>query len=228
MFSISNGSKTFVLHGEKNATNIDNDPPNHPTRTFGIDTGDLNNNDQLGSEMVFYCEEFGLSFSLRVTNTTTSTADWQTALTGKLINLTSNAIQTGSDAFQQTYLSIRSMNSDSIGQRNTVGKLTNSLSGASIENQANAFAAIDIVDASINEVSKQRSKLGAIQNRLQHKIHNLDTSAENLQAAENRIRDLDMVSEMTLYTQNNILIQAATSMLVQANSSAQNVLKLLQ
>jgi len=77
-------------------------------------------------------------------------------------------------------------------------------------------------------VSTQRSKLGAYQNRLEHKINNLDTSAENLQAAESRIRDLDMAKEITEFTKNNILVQASTAMLAQANSAPQNVLSLLQ
>ena len=80
----------------------------------------------------------------------------------------------------------------------------------------------------INKVSTQRANLGAYQNRLQHKINNLDTSAENLQAAESRIRDLDMAKEMTTYTKNSILVQASTAMLAQANAAPQGVLQLLQ
>ena len=67
-----------------------------------------------------------------------------------------------------------------------------------------------------------------MQNRLEHKINNLETSAENLQSAESRIRDIDMAKEMTKYTQTSILVQAATSMLAQANSAPQNVLSLLR
>lgn len=90
-----------------------------------------------------------------------------------------------------------------------------------------ARAAIETVNNAINTVSTERSKLGALQNRLNHKINNLDTSAENLTAAESRIRDIDMAKEMSNYTKQNILIQASTSMLAQANNSPQNVLKLL-
>ena len=79
----------------------------------------------------------------------------------------------------------------------------------------------------IESVSKQRSKLGAIQNRLEHTINNLDTNAENTQAAESRIRDTDMADEMVQYSKNNILSQAGQSMLAQANQQTQGVLSLL-
>ena len=77
-------------------------------------------------------------------------------------------------------------------------------------------------------VSEQRSKLGAIQNRLEHTIANLDNIAENTQSAESRIRDTDMAEEMVEYSKNNILTQAGQSMLAQANQSTQGVLSLLQ
>jgi len=103
-----------------------------------------------------------------------------------------------------------------------------SVKSSSVSSRENASSAISTVDGALNVVSTQRSKLGALQNRLEHKINNLDTSAENLQAAESRIRDIDMAQEMTQYTQTSILVQAATSMLAQANSAPQSVLSLLQ
>ncbi|MGO5231316.1 flagellin N-terminal helical domain-containing protein [Thermoguttaceae bacterium LCP21S3_D4] len=84
------------------------------------------------------------------------------------------------------------------------------------------------VQTAIENVSKQRSALGAIQNRLEHTIANLDTTSENTQSAESRIRDTDMASEMVTYSKNNILAQAGQSMLAQANQSTQGVLSLLQ
>lgn len=96
------------------------------------------------------------------------------------------------------------------------------------ETQTGASSAISKVDAAIKTVSTTRSKLGAIQNRLEHTIANLDTSAENLQSAESRIRDVDMADEMVTYSKNNILQQAAQSMLAQANQTTQGVLSLLQ
>ena len=91
-----------------------------------------------------------------------------------------------------------------------------------------ATAAISVLDDAISNVSAERSKLGAFQNRLEHTIRNLDTSAENLQASESRIRDVDMAKEMMEFTKNNILQQAAQSMLAQANQQAQGILQLLR
>ena len=97
-----------------------------------------------------------------------------------------------------------------------------------VDSNANAGNAMESVQKAIESVSKQRSKLGAIQNRLEHTINNLDTNAENTQAAESRIRDTDMAEEMVQYSKNNILSQAGNSMLTQANQQTQGVLSLLQ
>lgn len=88
-------------------------------------------------------------------------------------------------------------------------------------------ADVALVDAAIEKVSTARSSLGANQNRLEHTIANLDNARENLQAAESRIRDLDMAEEIMAFTKNNILQQAATAMLAQANMAPQSVLQLL-
>ncbi|GIN76113.1 flagellin [Bacillus paralicheniformis] len=84
------------------------------------------------------------------------------------------------------------------------------------------------IDNAIKQVSTQRSKLGAVQNRLEHTINNLGASGENLTAAESRIRDVDMAKEMSEFTKNNILSQASQAMLAQANQQPQNVLQLLR
>jgi flagellin len=91
-----------------------------------------------------------------------------------------------------------------------------------------ANVAIKTIDDAIINVSSERAKLGAIQNRLEHTINNLGTTAENLTASESRIRDVDMAKEMMEFTKNSILQQAATAMLAQANSQPQGVLQLLQ
>nr|ACB05819.1 flagellin [Clostridium botulinum] len=93
---------------------------------------------------------------------------------------------------------------------------------------ANITKQIATIDSAINSVSKERAKLGANQNRLEHTIANLDNSAENLQAAESRIRDVDMAKEMMNFTKTNILTQAAQAMLAQANQAPQGVLQLLR
>jgi flagellin len=97
-----------------------------------------------------------------------------------------------------------------------------------LSTQTGAEKATTTIDAAIKKVSKVRGQLGAIQNRLEHTIANLDTAAENTQTAESRIRDVDMASEMVEYSKNNILAQAGQSMLAQANQSNQGVLSLLQ
>ncbi|RNA67561.1 flagellin [Alteribacter keqinensis] len=99
--------------------------------------------------------------------------------------------------------------------------------GIDISSQAAADAAITTINDAIESVSAERSKLGAVQNRLEHTINNLGTSAENLQAAESRIRDVDMAAEMMEMTRSNILSQASQSMLAQANQQPQSVLQLL-
>lgn len=99
--------------------------------------------------------------------------------------------------------------------------------GINVSDQTNANAAITTIDNAIKTVSVERSKLGAYQNRLEHTIANLGTSSENMTAAESRIRDVDMAKEMMSFQKNQILSQAATSMLAQANQQPQNVLKLL-
>ena len=95
------------------------------------------------------------------------------------------------------------------------------------ENSKNADNAIDTIAAAIQKVSEQRSALGAVQNRLEHTINNLDNVVENTTSAESAIRDTDMATEMVKYSNNNILAQAGTSMLAQANQSNQNILSLL-
>ena len=102
-----------------------------------------------------------------------------------------------------------------------------SVGGIDVSSQAAANTAITDINTAIEKVSGERSKLGSYQNRLEHTISNLGTSAENLQAAESRIRDLDMAEEIMAFTKNNILQQAATAMLAQANMAPQSVLQLL-
>ena len=108
------------------------------------------------------------------------------------------------------------------------GVASKSFKGARVDTYAMANATIDMVQRAINNVSSQRSALGALQNRLEHTIANLDNVAENTQAAESRIRDTDMASEMVEYSKNQILAQAGQAMLAQGNQSTQGVLSLLQ
>ncbi len=97
-----------------------------------------------------------------------------------------------------------------------------------ITDRTGANNAIDVIDTAIKTVSSERSKYGAIQNRLEYTINNLNTTAENMTAAESTVRDVDMANEMMEYTKNNILQQAAQAMLVQANARPQQALQLLR
>lgn len=128
--------------------------------------------------------------------------------------------QIGANAGQQITVNIESMRASGLG----VSGL--SISGATTSGDIDT--ALNNIDSAIKIVSAERSKLGAIQNRLEHTINNLGASSENLTAAESRIRDVDMAAEMAEFTKNNILTQAATAMLAQANQQPQLVLQLLR
>ena len=97
-----------------------------------------------------------------------------------------------------------------------------------VDSTTNAFKAMASVDAAIEKVSTYRATLGAAQNRLEHTVNNLKVTSENITSAESRIRDTDMADEITAYTKNNILLQAAQSMLSQSNAMPQGVLSMLQ
>lgn len=122
----------------------------------------------------------------------------------------------GANAGQNITLTIKSMTASGLG-----------VSGLSISEQSGADDAITTIQNAIDAVSSERAKLGAFQNRLEHTINNLGTAAENLTAAESRIRDVDMAKEMMEFTKMSILQQAATAMLAQANQQPQMVLQLL-
>jgi flagellin len=138
----------------------------------------------------------------------------QNLLDGKF---TSKNLQVGSLKGQVIQISISNMNASTLG-----------VSGLTVSANSTAGTSMSKIQAAIDKVSKQRSNLGALQNRLEHTINNLDTTSENTSAAESRIRDTDMADEMVQYSKNNILSQAGNSMLAQANQQTQGVLSLLQ
>ena len=110
----------------------------------------------------------------------------------------------------------------------TIGDMQAAALGVNSIDSSAASDALKSIDAAIVNVSEQRAKLGAVQNRMEYAIESLSTTAENLTAAESRIRDVDMADEMVTYTKNNILQQSAMAMLAQANQQPQNILSLLQ
>ncbi|MDN5793685.1 MAG: flagellin FliC [Brevibacterium aurantiacum] len=129
---------------------------------------------------------------------------------------TGKALQIGANAGQTMSVSIKKMDTTGL-----------SLTGLNVTSTAGLASALSKIDNAIGKVSDQRADLGALQNRLDHTIKNLGVSSENLAASESRIRDTDMAKEMTNFTRSQILQQAGTAMLAQANQSTQGVLRLL-
>ena len=157
----------------------------------------------------------GIASAVATTNSITITQEAiQEAIEGEGFSAT---FQIGANQNQIMEISIGDMRAEALG-----------IDNVSLATGADAREAITTINDAINKVSTQRSSLGAYQNRLEHTIKNLDNSAENLQAAESRIRDVDMAKEMMEFTKNNILQQAAQAMLAQANSAPQGVLQLLR
>ena len=132
------------------------------------------------------------------------------------------SVQVGANASQSMSIEIGDMRAEALNIVNDEGK------GLSVEDAENANKAITAFDAALNAVSSQRANLGAVQNRLEYTISNLDNTAENLTSAESTLRDVDMAKEMMEYSKNNILNQAAQAMISQANQQPQNVLQLLR
>lgn len=134
-------------------------------------------------------------------------------------NFQNKNLQVGALKGQGISISISNMNASSLGVK---------AADLVVSSFDKAGSTMKLIQDAIQKVSKQRSKLGALQNRLEHTINNLDTTSENTQSAESLIRDTDMASQMVDYSKNQILAQAGQAMLAQANQSTQGVLSLLQ
>jgi flagellin len=129
----------------------------------------------------------------------------------------------GANMDQRAQVFIGTMTSQALNLRNVGDEQIMSLASPDDANRA-----IGTLDEALKKINKQRADLGAYQNRLEHTVNGLNIGAENLQAAESRIRDTDMAKEMVEFTKNQVLTQAGTAMLAQANQSTQSVLSLLQ
>ena len=149
-----------------------------------------------------------------ITRITTSTKFNSTVLLDGNLN---TQLQIGTEGTDTLTVTVAALDAGTLG-----------VSNLTVDSAANANAALQTVKDAINTVSTQRANLGAIQNRLEYTINNLDTTAENMSAANSRIRDTDMAKEMMNYTKMNVLTQAAQAMLAQANQQPQSVLQLLQ
>jgi flagellin len=200
--------------------------------TFALDFGDLgtiqltlSNNDAAGNDIdvtlgAAELNDLNLSFELIGGSNATEATNPLTLQVG------------ANDGKDQTIqVSVEGISAQSLGLSDDMTTTYNSgvqgKSNLSMASNDDAQTAIKAIDSALDSVSKQRAALGAVQNRLEYTIGNLDIAAENITAAESRIRDVDMAKEMTTFMKNNILGQAATAMLAQANSLPQSVLQLL-
>ena len=135
--------------------------------------------------------------------------------------------QIGTSNVTQNQLEITSVSMKAADLGKNVGGVA-SLNAVDLSSLDGSNKGMAVIEKAITEVSDYRATLGAAQNRLEHTVNNLNVTSENITAAESRIRDTDMADEMTAFTKNNILAQAAQSMLAQANAQPQGILSLLQ
>jgi flagellin len=179
--------------------------------------------------------ELGVSVSIVANSTSAATlfaavSGITNHLDGLVISTASGsssaAFAIGANEGQTMSVAFSDMGSDQLGDASNINTLVSD--DQCVATAGLAQTLITEIDGAIDDVSQQRGVFGAAQNRLEHTIKNLDTSAENLQASESRIRDVDMAKEMMEFTKNNILVQAAQSMLAQANQQPQGVLGLLR
>ncbi len=131
-------------------------------------------------------------------------------------------LQVGTKANQAIKVGLTDMRSNALGLKGSDGKTLN------VSTQAKANAAINVLDNAVQKALDQQTTIGSVESRLEYTSSNLTTASENVQSSESTIRDADMAKEMTEYTKNNVLLQAAQSMLAQANQSSSSVLSLLQ
>src|SRR3954453_12439971 len=186
---------------------------------FNNDTLSTDDKDAIASEVYQIGQELG--------NVATGTKfNGNTLLEGKTFNF-----QVGAND-SETITTTAVTRSGGIGTAGSGGlsEITSLSDAAAVKTAltSGSLSTVDVIDNAIKNVSTARANFGAVQNRLDHRLNNLATYQENLTASESRIRDVDMASEMTSYTKSNILQQAGTSMLAQANQAPQNVLSLLR
>jgi flagellin len=211
----SKASSTYAITAGAN--------PGDYLMTSGVDTQTVNLADNTAGTLNF--DKFGIKLTVSAANTRASIIGSDqggvAANTGKITTTaqTDVNIQIGANATSNDKLGIAIGNMDSI---------TLATSGISVTDATTSNTAIGLVNTAITSVSTARSSLGAWQNRLDHTINNLSVESQNLTSAASQITDVDMAAEMTNFTKNNILTQAAQAMLAQANQLPQGVLSLLK
>ncbi|OBZ09939.1 flagellin [Bacillus sp. FJAT-26390] len=229
--------------------NADNGTFNGNGSSIGIDISDVTDEATLVDAIVKQGKIDGVTLSKEaVTNNLVVTSAAKGAdssvkvIDGGVQEAFKTSFQIGANSGQSMSLEVNDMRSKALGitgkagdagftKSNSVTDGTNDVKGEAalnISTKDDAAKAIAVLDKATASVSSERSKLGAVQNRLEHTINNLGTASENLTAAESRIRDVDMAKEMMEQTKNNILAQAAQAMLAQANQQPQGVLQLLR
>ena len=215
--TVSDGTKTLTVMKDANtADGIDDNDSTVITagKAYQLQTAEIVKASSIGADTA-------------ATNATNANDAYDTATTTFTLNKGTVSYKDGlsfnlhvgadADMTNKIAVNIDSMNSAGLG-----------IKGIKADTEQDATYAIDAIADAISTVSSQRSALGAVQNRLEHTINNLDNVVENTTTAESRIRDTDMAEEMVNYSKNNILAQAGQSMLAQANQSNQGVLSLLQ
>ena len=179
---------------------------------------------KIGSEVVVHNNKSSVTIGSDVSDQVV-TANFSFATTKALLTSAAGYTAAKSTTIAQT---VTDSSSAVIGANGAVTTDADTKSGINVSTQGKANLAIETINSAITKVSEERSKLGAFSNRLEHTIANLGTSSENLTSAESRIRDVDMAKEMSTFSKNNILSQAAQAMLAQANTQPQQVLQLLR
>ena len=215
---VSNGTKTLTVMKDANvADGIDDNDSTVITagKAYQLQTAEIVKASSIGTDTA--AEVKGTNKNDNYATATTTFTLTKGAVSYK--DALSFNLHVGADADMTNKIAVNidSMNSAGLGVK-----------GIKADTEQDATYAIDAIADAISTVSSQRSALGAVQNRLEHTINNLDNVVENTTSAESRIRDTDMAEEMVNYSKNNILAQAGQSMLAQANQSNQGVLSLLQ
>ena len=214
--SVGSASKVEIAGVTGNFTGMATDSGSDASIALGSSAANFSQYSAQGNIITI---EDGAAKGLQIEISGAATAT--TAITDETtITVASNGtlnFQIGANENQEMNISIKDMRASALG-----------VSGIDVTSQAGSSAAITTINNAIESVSSERSKLGAYQNRLEYTVNNLNTSSENLTAAESRIRDVDMAKEMMNQTKNSILSQAAQAMLAQANQQPQGVLQLLR
>ena len=211
-FAAMKSNQVFTINGEKFVFAAAGEKFDSDVNVLKVKTKDTVTDDEAGKMAAMIANKLGLSdeqISGKGTSITFSSSKGNGGLTLQIGDTSAD--------FNQMTVSVGDMHGAALG-----------IADIDISTQAGAKAAVDKIKSAINSVSSTRGDLGAIQNRLEHTINNLSVTAENMTAAESRIRDVDMANEMMAYTKNNILVQSSQAMLAQANQIPQGVLQLLQ